>query len=71
MNLWITICDVNSESETNIVRRKNACKKLFLLALVLVHSTVVDIISDISSTILVMALVEVVFSWGIGSHFTL
>ena len=37
--------------------------KKILLALVLVHSIVVDIIFGISSTILVMVPVEVVF-WG-------
>ena len=39
--------------------------KKFLLALVLVHSTVVDIIFDTSSTILVMVLVDAGFSWGL------
>ena len=63
INLCTTICNVNSDSETNIVRRKNACKTI-LLALVLVYSTVVDIIFDISSTILVMVPVEAGFSGG-------
>ena len=39
--------------------------KIFLLVLVLVHSTVVGIISDISLTILVMVPVEAVFSEGL------
>ena len=65
MNLWITICNVNSESERTLLEGKNACKKIFLLALVLVHSTVVDIISNISLTILVMVPVEVGFCKGL------
>ena len=60
--LWTITCDTNNESETNIVIRINACKK-FLLALVLVHSTiVVSIIFGVSLTILVMAPAEVVLS---------
>ena len=51
INLCTTICNTNNKSETNIVKRINASKKI-LLALVLVHSTVVDIIFDISLTIL-------------------
>ena len=58
-----TVCDANNESETNIVIRINACKKI-LLALVLVHSIVVGIIFDISSTILIMVPVEAVISGG-------
>ena len=38
VNLNATICDANSVSETNVIRRIHACKKKFLLALV--HSTV-------------------------------
>ena len=63
INLCTTICDANNESETNIVRRINACKNVFLLALV--HSTVVNIIFDTSSTILVMVPVDAGFSWGL------
>ena len=55
------VCDVKSESEMNVVIRINACIK-FLLALILVHSTIV-IISGVSLAILVMVPVEVVF-WG-------
>ena len=65
MNLCITVCDVNNESETNVVMRINACKKIFLLALVLVHSIVVGIIFDIFWTILVMVPVEVVLFEGL------
>ena len=54
------ICDANSESKTNVFTRINACKKI-LLALVLVHSTIVVIIFGVSLTILVMVPVEVVF----------
>ena len=39
--------------------------KIFLVALVFVHSTVVDVIFDISLTILVMVPVEVGFSGGL------
>ena len=39
IKLCTTICGADNESETNVVRRINACKKN-LLALVLVHSTV-------------------------------
>ena len=59
--MCITVCEVNNESETNIVIRINACKKI-LLALVLVHSIVVGIIFDIFLTILVMVPVEAAFS---------
>ena len=64
MNLWVYICDVNNESDTNVVRRINTCKKFFLLALVHVHSIVLDIIFGISSTILVMVPAEVVYFGG-------
>ena len=60
INLNVTICDANNVSELNIVRRMHACKKV-LLALVLVHSTVVDTIFDTSSTILVMVPVDAGF----------
>ena len=30
INLYITICSVNNESEINVVRRINACKKIYL-----------------------------------------
>ena len=63
-----TICGANNESETNVVRRMNACKN-FLLALVLVHSTEVDTIFDTSSTILVMVPVDAGF-WGDWIPFT-
>ena len=63
--LYTVICGANNESEINIVRRINACKKIFLLALVLVHSTVVDTIFDISLTILVMVPVDTGFSRGL------
>ena len=55
------VCDVNSESKMNVVIRINACKKIFLLALVLVHSTIVVFIFGVSLAILVMVPVEVVF----------
>ena len=58
--LCTTVCDANSESETNIVIRLNACKKN-VLALVLVHSTiVVSITFGVSLTILVMIPLEAV-----------
>ena len=56
INLYVTICDADNVSETNIVRRINACKKKILLALVLLHSTVVDSIFDTSSTVMVMVM---------------
>ena len=61
IKLYTAICSANNESEINVVRRINACKKI-LLALVLVHSTIVVIIFGVSSAILVMVPVEVVFS---------
>ena len=64
INLCTTVCDANNESETNIGIRINACKT-FLLPLVLVHSIVVGIILDISSTILVMVPVEAVIFGGL------
>ena len=60
------VCDVNSESEMNVVIRINACKNFFLLALVLVHSTIVVIIFGVSPAILVMVPVEVVFPCVLG-----
>ena len=62
MAMCTAVCYANSESEMNVVMRINACKKKFLLALVLVHSTIVVIIFGVSSTILVIIPVEVVFS---------
>ena len=53
------ICDANTESETNIVRRINAWKKNLLA---LVHSTGVDIIFDISLTIMAKVPVDAGFS---------
>ena len=64
INLSTIICDANSESEINIVRRINTCKKI-LLALVFVHSTVVDIIFDTFLTILVMVPVDAGFPLGL------
>ena len=64
MKLYTVICSTKIESEINVVRRINACKKN-LLALVLVHSTVVDTIFDISSTILVMVPVDAGYSGGL------
>ena len=63
VNLNATICDANNVSETNVIRRIHACKKIFLLALV--HSTVVDTIFDTSLTILVMVPVDAGFSLGL------
>ena len=60
-----TICDANNVSETNIIRRIYVCKEKCLLALVLVHSTVVDTIFVTSSTILVMVPVDAGFSGGL------
>ena len=57
MKLYTAICSVNNESEANVVRRMNACKKK-LLAFVLVHSTVVNTIFDTSSAILVLVPVD-------------
>ena len=57
------VCDVNSESEMNIVIRIKACKIYFLLALV--HSTFVVIIFCVSLAILVMVPVEAVFLEGV------
>ena len=65
IKLYATICGANPESEINVVRRINDCKKKFLLALVLVHSTVVDTIFDTFSTILVMVPVDAGFSGGL------
>ena len=58
VNLSATICIANDVSETNVIRKRHACKK-FLLALV--HSTVVDTIFYASSTILVMVPVDAGF----------
>ena len=55
------VCDVNSESKMNVVIRINACKKFFLLDLVLVHSAIVLINFGVSSAILVMVPVEAAF----------
>ena len=55
------VCAVNSKSKMNIIIRINACKKIFLLALVLVHSTMFFIIFGVSLAILVMVPVEVIF----------
>ena len=68
MKLYTIICSGNNESETNIIRRMKPHKKI-LLALVLVHSTVVDTIFDTSSTILVMVPVDAGFS-GVWIPFT-
>ena len=65
IRLYTVICIAEIESEINVVRRINACKNFFLLALVLVHSTVADAIFDISSTILVMVPVNARFSRGL------
>ena len=62
IKLYTTICSVNNKSEINVVRRINACKKIFLLALVLVHSTVLDTNFNTFSTILVMVPVNAGFS---------
>ena len=64
VNLNATICNANNVSETNIVRRIHACKKIFTS---LVHSTVVDTIFDTFSTILVMVPVDAGFL-GVRSH---
>ena len=71
VNLNATTCNVNNGNEMNIIRRIHACKKTFLLALVLVHSTVVDTIFDTSSTILVTAPVDAGFFGGVRSHFSI
>ena len=63
MKLYTVICDAEIESEINIIRRINTCKKIFLLALV--HYTVVDTIFDISLTILVIVPVDAGFSSGL------
>ena len=62
VNLYATICNANNVSETNIIRKSNACK-IFLLALV--YSTVVDTIFGASLTILVMVPVEAGFFGGL------
>ena len=69
INLCTTICHTNNESETNVVRRINACKKEILLAFFLVYFTVVDIIFDTSFTILVMVPVDADFFLGVSYHF--
>ena len=63
VSLNATICNANNVSETNVIRKRHACKKIFLLALV--HSTVVDTIFDTSLTILVMVPVDARFFGGL------
>ena len=62
VNLNATFCNANNISETNIIRRIYSCKNVLLA---LVHSTVVDVIFDTSSTILVMVPVDAGFFGGL------
>ena len=55
VNLNATICDAHNVSETYVIRRIHACKKILL---VLVLSTVVDTIFDTSLTILFIVPVD-------------
>ena len=65
ITLSTVVCDANNERKTNVAIRMSASKKKFLLALVIVQSTIVaSIIFGVSSTILVMVPVEAVLFGG-------
>ena len=60
MNLYIVVCNVKCTNEINDATSTNVCKKILVLALVFLHSVIIDE-TNTSFTILVMAPVDAVF----------
>ena len=60
MNSYVVVCTVKCTTEINDASSTNVCKKILVLALVFLHSVIIDD-TDTSLTILVMVPVDVVF----------
>ena len=60
MNSYIVVCIVKCTTEINDASSMNVCKNILVLALVFLHSVIINE-TDTSSTILVMVPVDSVF----------